>query len=71
MTAENTVADRLLELECRIAYQDETIDTLNDVVREQWADIDRMRQKLERLEQRIAEVEERQGDEPIAKPPHY
>jgi uncharacterized coiled-coil protein SlyX len=30
-----------------------------------------MRQKLEQLEQRIAEVEERQGDEPIAKPPHY
>jgi len=71
MTAENTAADRLLEVECRIAYQDETIDTLNDVIREQWTEIDRLRQKLDRLEQRMAEVEERQGDEPIAKPPHY
>lgn len=71
MSSENTVADRLLEVECRIAYQEETIDKLNDVIREQWTDIDRLRLRLEQLEQRLAEVEEREGDRPAEKPPHY
>ena len=65
--------DRLIALETRLAFQEDTIATLDDVVTRQQRQIDEMGQRmavlLERLEQRdgasgaAGSVEER--------PPHY
>lgn len=72
MPAEHDSAARLDELESRIAYQDATIDKLNDVVCAQWATIDRLTQQMERLEQRVQQLAERDGAEQSSElPPHY
>ena len=71
MPADEDLAGRILELECRLTYQDETIDRLNDVVRAQWAGIDQLKNMLQQLERRVAEAEEQQDSAPTGKPPHY
>ena len=71
MPANEDLACRILELECRLTYQDETIDKLNDVVRAQWAGIDQLKNMLQQLERRVAEAEEQQDFAPTQKPPHY
>ncbi|MBK7171522.1 MAG: SlyX family protein [Gammaproteobacteria bacterium] len=59
-TAEQDSAARLDDLESRIAHQDATIDKLNEVVCAQWATIDRLTQLMERLEQRVQQLDERE-----------
>jgi SlyX protein len=61
---------RLTELEIRLAYQEQTINDLNEVILTQQADIellknavDQMRTKLETNEQSFGPASER--------PPHY
>ncbi len=72
MSAEHDSAARLDELESRIAYQDATIDKLNDVVCTQWTTIDRLTQQIERLEQRMQQFGEREAaEQPTELPPHY
>jgi SlyX protein len=62
-------ADRLTEAETKLAYLEQTVDTLNDVVIEQRAAIDALAAKFERLR---ADVETAAGAEPgDEKPPHY
>ncbi len=72
MSAEHDSTARLDELESRIAYQDATIDKLNDVVCAQWTTIDRLTQQMERLEQRVQQLGEREAaEQPTELPPHY
>lgn len=64
--------DRLNDLEIQFAYQQETIDSLNETVTKQWDLIEKLRLKISRMEGRLMEMSEWQssgGHEPP--PPHY
>jgi SlyX protein len=64
---------RLEELEVRVAFQDKTIQELNDVVTRQQRELDRLTQQLEALKQQVRAaapslVVSREEETP---PPHY
>jgi len=65
-------ADRFEDLEVRIAYQDQMLNELNDVVTRQQATITRLEQRYELLLEQVRSLGDRDtsapGDE---KPPHY
>ena len=66
-----TLLERIDALESRLAFQDDTIDTLNKTVTEQWAKIDALTRRLLELGERLQEAEgqmPRPANEP---PPHY
>lgn len=65
------IMTRILNLEEKYAYQDRTIDTLNDVIIEQQAQLNSLTEKLRRLETLLTTMHDRpaEGDEPP--PPHY
>ncbi len=67
------LADRLDALEIRIAFQDETIETLNTTVTAQWAVIEALKRDVARLADRLQEAESRGmgRTEPEPPPPHY
>ncbi|AJE16064.1 MULTISPECIES: SlyX family protein [Stutzerimonas] len=68
MDAESRIAD----LETRLAFQDDTLQTLSDVLVEQQRIIDRLQLQLEVLSRRQEEMQSRLGDEgEEAPPPHY
>ncbi len=63
--------ERIIKLESLSAMQDETIATLNHELFRQQQDILRLKQRIESLEQKLAEFtpgDEIGGNE---KPPHY
>jgi SlyX protein len=66
-------AERIDTLEMRIAYQDQAIEDLNKVIVEQWSKLDQALARIDRLENRIMDVQGNAGsdgrDEPP--PPHY
>lgn len=67
---DQTLSDRLLELEVKTAYQDRTIEAINDVILEMRAEQDKLRRDFEALqsESQSAEKPIGPGNEP---PPHY
>jgi SlyX protein len=65
--------ERLTELEVRVAFQEKTIQDLNEVVTQQQRQIDRLRQELEAVKSRLAAlapalVIPQEDEKP---PPHY
>lgn len=64
------VSARVTDLERHMADQDRTIQQLSDVMAEQGAMLDRVRQALLELKSRIEEMEEQRRDG-AAPPPHY
>ena len=65
--------DRLTELETRVAFQEQTIQELNEVVTRQQAEIERLSQGYETLKLQLLElapslVANRDEETP---PPHY
>jgi len=66
-------ADKITDLETRLAQQEHTLDELSDVVAEQARVIDLFREQLKRLTDRMGNVEDsvpgKGPDEPP--PPHY
>jgi SlyX protein len=72
MTDDQQQASRLEALEIRVAYQDQTIEDLNEVVASQWKEIERLSREFERLAERLQRAEETAGsEEPEPPPPHY
>ncbi|MCO7513606.1 SlyX family protein [Pseudomonas guariconensis] len=67
-----SLESRIIELESRQAFQDDTIQALNDVLVEQGRVIERlqlqMTELIERYEEMVGQVGE-DGEEPP--PPHY
>jgi len=66
-----TLSDRIDALEARLMFQDETIETLNKTITEQWLKIDALTRQVAGLNDRLQEAEanaQGSGDEP---PPHY
>ncbi|MDH0895106.1 MULTISPECIES: SlyX family protein [unclassified Pseudomonas] len=63
---------RVIELESRQAFQDDTIAALNDVVVEQQQVIERLRLQVAALARRQEEIQGQFGiAEDEAPPPHY
>lgn len=64
---------RITELETRLAFQDDTIQALNDVIVEQQRRLDRLAHQLQvlagRQDELLGRLELGGGDE--APPPHY
>lgn len=67
------VEARIAELESRLAFQDDTLQALNDELVRQQRDIERLQLLISALSQRQAEMQAQvgieNGDE--APPPHY
>lgn len=66
-------AEKIADLESRLAQQEHTLDEMSGVVAEQARVIDLFREHLRRLTDRVLHVEEtvpgKGPDEPL--PPHY
>lgn len=68
----DNVHARVDALEGRIAYQDETIETLNQTITQQWTQIDKLSRMVEVLTERLRETEEKAAQSPaMERPPHY
>jgi SlyX protein len=66
------LSERLDALEIRIAYQDETIETLNATITAQWQQIDALTRQVKAFDDRLQQAE---ANAPAApgneRPPHY
>jgi SlyX protein len=67
----STLGERIDLLETRLAYQDETIETLNKSITEQWLKIDALARQLTNLNERLQEAETRAPGAANEPPPHY
>ncbi|MFY8326646.1 SlyX family protein [Pseudoalteromonas sp. ZZD1] len=69
----NTIEHRLMELEAKVAFQDETIDILNDEIKAHQQLLAKMKRQTELLAEKIKETQQpslmSQMQEPP--PPHY
>ena len=65
--------DRFIDLESRLAHQDQLLNELNDVVTEQQAKIMQLEELCKVLIQRVRSVGDGQseGDPGDERPPHY
>lgn len=75
MSAERSASDRLEELESRLAFQDDLIESLNSVVARQDRELLELSRRLRDLESRFNELAEAAGPPGAAAgyevPPHY
>ena len=63
---------RIVSLEIAVAHQGKVIEDLSSVVNEQYAEMERMRKKLDALVSRFLELEETAAPQiESAKPPHW
>lgn len=62
---------RLAELEVQIAHQNETIDSLNEAIINQWKDIDRLNRQVRVLTEQFMSIEDDGQPHKVTKPPHY
>jgi uncharacterized coiled-coil protein SlyX len=65
------LGERIDALEARVAYQDETIETLNATITSQWKQIDALTRQLAALNDRLQEAEARAPGPANERPPHY
>ena len=62
---------RLDDLEMRYAFQQEALDSLSDVVTNQWEEIDRLSTALEIMKDRLDNHQDDEPEDPDQRPPHY
>ncbi len=67
------LAQSIEEVECKMAFQDESIDILNQQVIDQQKQIDRLVRLVEKLQQQIFSLQQNPMMDPSAEPPppHY
>ena len=65
------LSERVDALEMRIAYQDDTIETLNQTITAQWKQIDALTRQLAALNDRLQEAETQAPGPVNERPPHY
>jgi uncharacterized coiled-coil protein SlyX len=71
MSEEKGLSERVDALEMRVAYQDDTIETLNQTITAQWQQIDALTRQLAELRDRLQDAE-RNAPAPVNEPPpHY
>jgi SlyX protein len=66
-----TLSERIDVLETRLAFQDETIETLNKTITAQWQQIDALTRQLAALGERLSEAEANAPGPANEPPPHY
>jgi len=66
-----TLNDRIDALETRLTFQDETIETLNKTITEQWLKIDALTRQVANLGERLQEAETHTSNAANEAPPHY
>ena len=66
-----TLAERIDALETRLAYQDDTIERLNQTITAQWKQIDTLTRQLAQLSERLQEAEANAPGPVNERPPHY
>ena len=71
MSGSKSLNDRIDALETRIAYQDDTIETLNQTITAQWKQIDALTRQVTALSDRLQEAESRSPGPANERPPHY
>jgi SlyX protein len=72
MSDDNRLSERIDALEARIAYQEDTIETLNQTVTAQWQQIDALRRLVAELSDRLRDAESNSRGVPANEPPpHY
>lgn len=68
----DALAKRIDALEIRLAYQDETIESLNKTITAQWVQLDGLKREIAGLRERLADAENRPVTAPsLEVPPHY
>ena len=65
------LAERIDTLETRLAYQDDTIETLNQTITAQWKQIDALTRKIAEFGERLQEAETNAPGPANERPPHY
>lgn len=65
--------NKIIDLQSKLAFQDETINELNEVITDQQSQLDQLREEIRLLGLRIASVAESSGgtEEKEPPPPHY
>jgi len=65
--------NKIIELQSKLAFQDETISELNEVITDQQNQLDQLREEIRLLGLRIASVAESSStsEEKEPPPPHY
>ncbi|HEY0849153.1 MAG TPA: SlyX family protein [Bradyrhizobium sp.] len=71
MSELNALSERIDALEARIAYQDDTIETLNATITAQWKQIDTLTRQVAALNDRLQEAEAHAPGPANERPPHY
>lgn len=71
MSEIESLRERIDVMETRIAYQDDTIETLNETITAQWKQIDLLTRHMAALGERLAEAETAVGAPTNERPPHY
>jgi len=71
MSELKTLNERVDALEARIAYQDDTIETLNQTITAQWKQIDALTRQVAALSDRLQEAEAHAPGPANERPPHY
>jgi SlyX protein len=71
MSDARTLSERIDALESRLMFQDETIETLNKTITEQWLKIDALTRKVAELMERLQEAETAAPGSRDEPPPHY
>ncbi len=66
-----TLGERIDALEARLMFQDETIETLNKTITEQWLKIDALTRQVRSLGERLQEAEAAVPGSANERPPHY
>ena len=65
------LTERIDTLEARLTFQDDTIETLNRTVTEQWARIEALTRQIAALSDRLQEAESQMPRPANEPPPHY
>jgi len=62
---------RIDELEARLTFQDDTIETLNQTITSQWLKVDALTRQVAALSDRLREAEASMPKPASEPPPHY
>jgi uncharacterized coiled-coil protein SlyX len=71
MSNAKTLGERIDALEMRLTFQDETIETLNRTITDQWKQIDALTRQLAELKERLQDAESSASGPINERPPHY
>ena len=71
MSDAKALGERIDALEMRLAFQDETIETLNQTITAQWKQIDALTRQLTELKERLQDTESNATRPVNERPPHY